>query len=109
MGVDCNGPPMPALQDVSVEVSQGSLVAVLGPHGIGKYTLLRLVAGIVKPTSGHIQVPTHLACLCLPKQPQIFASGSLLDNLTFGTPNNYNESRLIKLCQAAGLGNHTMT
>jgi sulfate transport system ATP-binding protein len=43
-----------ALDDISLEISQGSLTALLGPSGSGKSTLLRIVAGLERPDSGEI-------------------------------------------------------
>ncbi len=43
-----------ALDDVSLEVPDGSLTAVLGPSGSGKSTLLRVVAGLERPDSGEV-------------------------------------------------------
>jgi sulfate transport system ATP-binding protein len=43
-----------ALDDVSLEIPEGSLTAVLGPSGSGKSTLLRIVAGLERPDSGEI-------------------------------------------------------
>lgn len=45
-----------ALEHVSVAVEPGTLLAVVGPNGAGKSTLLKLMAGLVQPWTGRIQV-----------------------------------------------------
>jgi len=45
-----------ALDDVSVEVSAGSLTALLGPSGSGKSTLLRVIAGLEQPDEGVVKL-----------------------------------------------------
>jgi sulfate/thiosulfate transport system ATP-binding protein len=45
-----------ALQDVSLEVPEGSLTALLGPSGSGKSTLLRIVAGLETPDAGTVSI-----------------------------------------------------
>ncbi len=45
-----------ALDDVGVEVADGSLTALLGPSGSGKSTLLRIIAGLETPDAGRVLI-----------------------------------------------------
>ncbi len=45
----------PVLQHVSVKVHEGEVVTLIGPNGAGKTTLVRIMLGLVKPQSGHVQ------------------------------------------------------
>ncbi|AXC50609.1 ABC transporter ATP-binding protein [Paracoccus suum] len=48
------GPP--AIQDISLGVDRGEVLVVLGPSGCGKTTLLRLIAGLLRPSAGRVLV-----------------------------------------------------
>ncbi len=48
--------PLPVLVDVSLSAKKDELVAVTGPSGCGKSTLLRIIAGLVRPSSGKVMV-----------------------------------------------------
>ncbi len=45
-----------ALKDANLTVRAGEFISLIGPSGCGKTTLLRLVADLIQPSSGHIQV-----------------------------------------------------
>jgi zinc transport system ATP-binding protein len=49
-----HGPPV--LRDVELEVARGEFVAIAGPNGGGKTTLLRLVLGLEEPSSGRVEL-----------------------------------------------------
>ncbi len=46
----------PVLRDVSLRVEGGELVALMGPNGMGKSTLLGVMAGILAPQRGHVVI-----------------------------------------------------
>ena len=52
-----------ALRDISFSVAPGRVVGVVGSNGSGKSTLLRLIAGVGRADSGHIQVKQHIGAL----------------------------------------------
>jgi ABC-2 type transport system ATP-binding protein len=52
-----------ALRDVDVVVGEGETVGLIGPNGAGKSTLLKVLAGILRPTSGEVEVQGRIASL----------------------------------------------
>ncbi len=60
-----------ALDDVSVDVPDGSLTALLGPSGSGKSTLLRTIAGLEQPDSGQVVISGEVATALPPQRRNV--------------------------------------
>jgi homopolymeric O-antigen transport system ATP-binding protein len=52
-----------ALRNVSFDITQGESVGVIGPNGAGKSTLLQVLAGILLPSEGVVEVDGHISSL----------------------------------------------
>ena len=87
-----------ALRDISLQAASGALVAVVGPVGCGKSSLLLAILGELRRTSGS-QVVRGSVAYCA-QQPWIVA-GTLRDNVTFGSA--YDASRFGLAIQCSGL------
>jgi branched-chain amino acid transport system ATP-binding protein len=85
-----------ALRDISMSVTAGEVVTLIGANGAGKSTTLRAITGLLTPTSGHVVfegqeitgMPAHqLVARGISMAPEgrgIFANLSLLENLEMG-------------------------
>lgn len=72
------------LGSITFEINAGETVALIGPSGIGKTTLLRLVAGIDPDFDGRIERPDQTALVF--QEPTLLPWRSALDNLTIIHP-----------------------
>jgi putative ABC transport system ATP-binding protein len=54
-----SGSDIVALRGVDIDIGSGEMVALLGPSGMGKTTVLRLMAGLLKPSAGVVEVGQH--------------------------------------------------
>ena len=87
----------PVLHDISFEVEEGKIVAILGSNGAGKTTTLRTLTGTVRATGGHVwyngeeitKTPTYkmsqMGIALVPEGRHLFNQMSVRDNLLMGS------------------------
>ena len=82
-----------SIDQVSLQITEGEYVCVLGPTGAGKTTLLRLIAGLETATSGRIELDGHEItnvraedrnASYVPQQYALFPHMTIRDNVAFG-------------------------
>ena len=84
-------PPKLALKGVSFDVPQGGIFGLLGPNGSGKSTTMKLLLGLLHPTSGHVSIlgksPRHVATRkrigYLPEESQLYEQLTAKETLRF--------------------------
>ncbi len=88
--------PLPVLSDISLQIGQGEKILLEGANGAGKTTLIRILAGMIKPTSGAVfinddtlrridlhQYRAHVAAITIGETP---FEGTIRENITFNDP-----------------------
>src|SRR2546428_7399682 len=96
-----SGPPVAALGDVGFRVEAGQFVSVVGPSGCGKSTLLQCLAGLLRPTAGHVLFegrevtgpPEGLILLFQEYNRSLMAWRSVLGNVRFALEGRGGASR----------------
>ena len=89
-GVDDGSTAVPAVDAVSFEVREGEFFSIIGPSGCGKSTLLRLIAGLLRASSGELTVAGELVSGPHPSIAMVFQEESTfpwrttLANVEFG-------------------------
>lgn len=99
LGVELGGRQV--LQNLNLTVPSGDFAALLGPSGCGKTTLLRTIAGLVRPSSGAIRFGKQLVSVSslvlpphkrnigyLPQEGGLFPHLNIAENVAFALPRN---------------------
>jgi NitT/TauT family transport system ATP-binding protein len=84
-----NGQSTEVLRDFSLDIPPGRFVAVLGPSGAGKSTLLRVVAGLLRPTTGRVVIAArrdnkHLPVALVFQDARLLPWRNAASNVAFG-------------------------
>ena len=97
-----------ALSKIQLEVRAGEILALVGGSGCGKTTLLRLVAGLDRPTAGHISVAEepvaepHPAVAIVFQEPRLLPWLRVGDNVAFGITQLPTEDRRQRILHSLG-------
>lgn len=97
-----------ALKDVSFEVKKGEVLGIIGHNGAGKSTLLKVISGILKPTTGSVQVNGTVVPMLelgsgfdydLTGRENVFLNGAIL-----GYPEQFLKEKYAEIVEFSELG-----
>ena len=113
--VSSDGSPVTALQNVDLHLQRNEFVSLIGPSGCGKSTVLRLIAGLLRPSAGEVRIfdlpvtePRDEIGMVFQK-PTLLPWLSVVDNITFPMRHKYgrvdarDQARAQALLQMIGL------
>jgi ATP-binding cassette subfamily B protein RaxB len=105
------------LENVSLRVEAGQFVTIMGPSGGGKTTLIKIMLGLLEPTSGEVLIDgiplsrigpkayrEHVATVM---QEDQLLSGSIADNISFFDP-TFDGERMVECAEMAGIHDEIM-
>lgn len=115
-GVVANYDEQPVLQGVDLEVPDGTVTAILGSSGCGKTTLLKVIAGFMRPMSGDVWIgerkvvgsrtfvaPERRRVGLVPQEGLLFPHLDVAGNVGFALPRSERSERVAELLELVGL------
>ena len=114
-GLNAGYGPLQVLRDVTLDVGEGEIVAVLGSNGVGKTTLNNTISGLIKPSSGSIffddllisgRDPVEIVDMGLihvPEGRKLFPNLSVKENLELGSYRRGKPNRASNLERVLGV------
>jgi len=105
------------LEDINLSVEPGEFITIMGPSGGGKTTLVKVMLGLLEPTSGEVLVDgiplstvgarAFREQVAAVMQDDQLLSGSVADNICFFDP-DYNQDKLFQCARLAGIHDEIM-
>jgi ATP-binding cassette ChvD family protein len=78
------GAPKPVLSNINLQFYQGAKIGIVGPNGVGKSTLIKIMAGIDKDFTGEAWPGENITVGYLEQEPELDASKTVLENVKDG-------------------------
>ncbi len=102
-----------ALDDLSLDIPQGSMVGIVGTSGSGKSTMVNLLTRLYRPDEGQVtvdgnnlndlEIEAWWRCLSVVMQDTLLTNDTIRDNIRFGLENDLPESRLHAAARQAAI------
>ena len=114
-GLNAGYGPLQVLRDITLEVGEGEIVAVLGSNGVGKTTLNNTISGLIKPSSGSIYFDdvlisgrdpveiVDMGLIHVPEGRKLFPNLSVKENLELGSYRRGKPNRASNLERVLGV------
>ena len=114
-GLSAGYGPLQVLRDITLDVGEGEIVAVLGSNGVGKTTLNNTLSGLIKPSSGSIYFDdvlisgrdpveiVDMGLIHVPEGRKLFPNLSVKENLELGSYRRGKPNRASNLERVLGV------
>jgi len=114
-GLNAGYGPLQVLRDITLDVGEGEIVAILGSNGVGKTTLNNTLSGLIKPSSGSIYFDdvlisgrdpveiVDMGLIHVPEGRKLFPNLSVKENLELGSYRRGKPNRASNLERVLGV------